>query len=255
MSLKAAIAVTLVVVALSPLARADETETVCFASAAEGQKARKAGKLGDARQAFTRCAEVACPSEVTARCTAWIAEIDDAMPSIIVATKDAAGHDLAAGTVHIDQQEQSVLAGQTVSLEPGQHVVALDVPGEPRVEEALVLREHEKNRLVLLQLRPKPAPPIVHKPTALPFVLGGIGLVFGAAFGAFAVAGFLDRQSSHCDSGCVPNDYDRVRAELVTADASLGVAAVLLVTAIIDFAITRSGPKRATAHAPFSLTF
>jgi len=241
------------VMTLSQGAMADGSEDVCFSAAADGQKARKLGKLHEAREVFTRCAQAACPAEVTERCTGWLAEVDEAMPSVLVATEDASGHDLARGTVRIDGQEQDVLVGKPVSLEPGQHVLVLEVPGEAKVEETIVLREHEKNRRVVLQLH---APSVVgvHKPSPVPFVVGSIGLAFAASFGVFGVAGMVDRQSSHCDVGCAASDYARVRAELVVADVSLGIAGVLLAVAIIDFAITRSASRR-TALAPLHITF
>ena len=221
-----------------------------------GAESPKSGKLKEARAAFTRCAQAGCPAEVTDRCTGWIADVDDAMPSIIVSAQDGLGHDLASGTVHVDDEQQSVLAGQTLLLEPGPHTLVLDVPGKPRVTETVVLKEHEKNRRVLLAL------PVVasvelpkKKPSVAPFVLGGVGLFFGAVFGGFAIAAVVDRQSSGCDTGCAAPAYGRVRAELVTADASLGLAAAFVIAAIIDFAVTRSEPKRTIAHIPLGFAF
>jgi hypothetical protein len=245
------------IVLVAPSAHADESEGACFTAAVEGQKARKAGKLHEAREAFARCAQAACPAEVTDHCTSWIAEVDDAMPSVLVATRDASGHDLATGVVRIDAQEQSVLAGKPIPLEPGPHELVLEVPGKPRVVETIVLREHEKNRAVVLELPAPPAPVIVRRPSIAPFVLGGIGLAFAAAFGGFATAGYLDRQSSGCDvpTGCSPGDYTRVRVELVTADVSLGLAGAFLVAAVIDFVLTRSAAKKTAFATPFSVAF
>jgi hypothetical protein len=242
------------VLTVAPYVHADESESVCFTAAVDGQKARKAGKLHDARDAFTRCAQAACPAEVTDRCTGWIAEVDEAMPSVLVATQDATGRDLARGTVRIDARVENVLAGQPLPLEPGQHVLVLEVPGEPRVEETIVLREHEKNRRVVLQLPAPPAPIVVVHRSPAPFILGGVGVAFAAAFGALGVVGVLDRQSSGCADGCAPGDYTRVRTELVAADISLGIAGILVVVAIIDFAVTRSGPRK-TAFMPLRLVF
>lgn len=241
---------SLAIVVVATAAHAEEG--VCFDSAVAGQKARKAGHLAEARAAFAQCAQASCPAEVTQRCTDWIAEVDDAMPSIIVDARDAAGRDLAHGTVHIDGHDQDVLSGKPVVLEPGQHVVVLDVPGEPRVEQTIVLHEHEKRRTVVLALAPHAPPP--RKLSSTPFVLGGIGLVFAASFGAFATVGFLDRQSSRCDVACASGDYTRVRAELVAADASLGAAALFVGIAIIDFVVTRSSSRK-TALVPLHVVF
>ena len=236
-------------------ASASETEKACFAAAEAGQRARQEGKLAEARDAFTRCAEPTCPTAVTDDCTRWIAEIDEAMPTVVIATLDAAGNDLARGKVRIDGKDQDVLGGTPIPLEPGTHVIVLEVPEVIRVQDTVVVREHEKNRRVTLRLPAPPPPPPVHRPTPLPFVLGGVGLVFGAAFGGFATAGFIDRQSAGCDAGCSPGDYSRVRAELVTADVSAGIAVALVAIAIIDFAITRSGHSSRRAALPWVVRF
>jgi hypothetical protein len=106
----------------------------------------------------------------------------------------------------------------------------------------------------VLQLPAHPVAPIVRRPSIAPFVLGGVGLAFAAAFGGFGVAGIIDRTSSGCDKGCSSPDYNRVRAELVTADVSLGLAALFIVAAVIDFAATRTSSKR-TAFVPLTFAF
>jgi hypothetical protein len=229
------------VVCVAAPAFADDTEKACFAAAEAGQRARQLGKLGEAREAFARCARATCPTAVTDDCTRWLAEVDDVMPSVVVVLLDAAGRDLSSGRVFIDGHEQNASdTTRSIALEPGTHQIALEAPATPRVEQTIVLREREKNRQVTLRLPAPPPPPPVHKPSVAPFVIGGVGLFFAASSGAFATAGYLDRHSAHCDVGCAPGDYARVRVELVTADAALGVAAVLVVAAIIDFAVTRS---------------
>ena len=78
-------------------------------------------------------------------------------------------------------------------------------------------------------------------------MLGGIGIASGLAFGALSIIGALDRQSSHCDTGCPAGAYDRVNAEFIAADITLGAAALLVGIAIIDFVVTRPSSSRSRA--------
>lgn len=244
---------TLAVASLSMPARADEThEDVCFDAAVAGQKARKSGELKKARDELLRCAHAACPGEVTSKCTDWVAEVDAAMPSVLVAPQDDRGRDVTQGTVRVDGQPRAeAFRGEPIVLEPGAHVLRFEVAGRAPVEQQIVVREYEKNRKVALKLAPLPA-----KQSAVPFVLGGIGVAAGLAFGGFAIAGALDRQSSHCDTGCKASDYDRVNLELVAADVALGVGVVFLTIAIVDYFVTRPSSSRARASlAPFVIRF
>jgi len=242
----------------TPMLRADDAvqeDTVCFDAAVAGQKAQKAGELGNARAAFLKCARAVCPAEVTARCTNWVAEIDAAMPSVLVAAQDDRGHDLLTGVIRIDGvSHPETLEGQSVALEPGPHTLRLETVGRAPVEQSVVVREHEKNRRVVLRIPPLV---VVHRSVA-PFVLGGVGIVFGLAFGSFAIAGVVDRESSGCNvqSGCSATDANRVRAELAIADISLVAAGVFVIAAIIDYVATRpsSSPMR-TGSLPLTVHF
>lgn len=229
----------LALVLLAPTLRADEAhEDTCFDAAVAGQKARKAGELAIARAAFLRCAQAACPAEVTARCVDWVAEVDGAMPSVLVAAQDEHGRDMLTGTIRIDgTSHPEALGGQAIPLEPGAHVLRLEVTGRAPVEQSIVTREHEKNRRVVLRIAPTPK-----RPSVVPFILGAIGGAAALSFGAFASVGFVNRQSAHCDIGCGHSDASRVRAEFLAADISLATSGTFVVAAIVSYIITRVIP-------------
>lgn len=229
----------LLLVLLAPTLHADEThEDTCFDAAVAGQKARKAGELATARAAFLRCAQAACPAEVTARCVDWAAEVDGAMPSVLVAAQDEHGRDMLTGTIRIDgTSHPEALSGQAVPLEPGAHVLRLEITGRAPVEQSIVTREHEKNRRVVLRIAATPK-----RPSIVPFVLGAIGGAAALSFGAFATVGLIDRHSSHCDIGCGTSDANRVRAEFWAADISLATSGTFVVAAIVSYIISRVTP-------------
>jgi hypothetical protein len=118
------------------------------------------------------------------------------------------------------------------------------------VEQAILVREYEKNRRVAMRLAPLAA-----KAPVAPFVLGGIGVASGLAFGALAIAGSVDRSSSHCDTSCASASYSRVSAELVAADITLGVAVVFLTVAVVDYFIVRGARTKTTGSLPFVIRF
>ncbi len=256
MKLRSFALVGLAMMLAAPILHADgaqQEDTACFDAAVAGQKAQKAGELGNARAAFLRCARAVCPAEVTARCTNWVAEIDAAMPSVLIAAQDDRGHDLLNGVIRIDGvSHPEALEGQSVTLEPGPHTLRLETVGRAPVEQSVVVREHEKNRRVVLRIAPLV---VVHRTSIVPFVLGGIGVVAGLTFGAFATAGVVDRQSSACDSGCGPTDASRVRTELMIADVSLVTAGVFIIAAIVGYVVTRPSASTRTGWLPLGIRF
>ena len=237
---------------VSGVARADDAhEDVCFDAAVAGQKARKNGELAKAREEFLRCAHAACPAEVTSRCTGWVAEVDAAMPSVLVAPQDERGRDLTRGVLRVDGQPRSeAFRGEPIVLEPGAHVVRFEIAGRAPVEQQIVVREYEKNRHVSLRLAPLP-----QRTSVAPFVLGGIGVAAGLAFGGFAIGGAVDRNSSHCDTGCPSAAYNRVNTEFIVADVALGAAALFVGIAIIDWIVTRPSSRTRASIAPLVVRF
>jgi hypothetical protein len=248
-----------VMLALARESRADDDKAkACFDAAVKGQALRKEGKLDEARAAFVACARDACPAEVTGPCSTWILEVEAAMPSALVVVQDAQGHELSgARTVRVDGEVRD--AAREIRVQPGKHTFALEVAGEAPVEEEITLREHERGRPVLLRLATKhvveTSPSSTKHASAAPWIFTTIALVAGASFGAFASAGVVDRSSSHCDVACAGSDASRVRAELLVADVSLGVAAVFGVVAIVDWIIVGSASAKRAAQSAFVVSF
>jgi hypothetical protein len=70
------LAVLVVAVAASPLARAEDVNTTCYDAYVQGQRLRKQGKLAEARQQFVLCGGDNCPAISKTDCTRWRDEID-----------------------------------------------------------------------------------------------------------------------------------------------------------------------------------
>ena len=133
-------------------ARADEKQQ-CMAASDQGQELRDDGNYRRAREAFGACARTACPPLLRRDCAHWLAELEDAWPSIIVAAKDGDGNDLVDVEVRLDGEVLvAKLDGRPLRVDPGEHVIHVEAEGRPPVEEHVVVRAGEKNRSVEVRL-------------------------------------------------------------------------------------------------------
>jgi hypothetical protein len=247
------------------LVLAENAEEGCFASAADGQKLEKAGKLVEARAQFALCARAKCPAEVASTCSSFLRRVDEAAPSFIVEIIDSAGKEVTSGTVTIDGQVVAeAFAGRAVTANPGPHTFRVDAGGVV-AEQSFVLREHEKGRKLSFrqQNTPSKAPAggpegvvparpdlsgnavatatgsgenakgIRVPPSAL--IVGGIGLAAIIPAAIFAVSGIGERKDLGCDIACSSAEASRVRTKFLLADVFLGVATVGIATGVVLF--------------------
>jgi hypothetical protein len=126
----------------------------CIAGADQGQALRDEGHYRRAREAFATCARAVCPPVVVRSCTQWTRELEDAMPTVVLGAKDAAGQDLASVRVTSDGAPLvDALDGRPVDLDPGPHVLRFESAGAEPAEASIVLHTGEKNRAVNVTLR------------------------------------------------------------------------------------------------------
>jgi hypothetical protein len=253
-----------------PAVAADATSLACIRSAEDGQSARDQGKLLRARELFAACSARECPAVLRRDCARWAEDAKQATPSVVVVARDASGRDVVDARASIDGQlRASRLDGALIELDPGAHVVRVDMANRPPVEVRVVFGSGEKNRTIVLTLanapeapRPKAdttallsgdAAPVTPPPRGLPaatYVFGAVGLVALGSFGYFAVRGKSDADHlrATCVPGCETSDVDAVHTKLLVADVSLGVGIVSLAAATF-FALARgrANPKAASS--------
>jgi hypothetical protein len=225
----------------------------CLEAYTEGQAAQHDGRLLRAREQLLICSRAPCPGALQNDCMHWLQEVNQAMPSVILAAKGADGSDLSEVTVYLDDAlltEQ--LDGRATELEPGRHTLRFQRAGAPPIEQAIVVREAEKRRIVEVRFvegvapasPPAAPPPSIEAPavkqsgasgTRAPiYVSSGIGAVSLAAWGVFSVWGIIARAHlESCKPGCDVSAVTAVNREFWVADISLGVAAVALVATLI----------------------
>lgn len=179
-------------IALAPrTARADDAKQACVAAADEGQQLRDEGKYRAARARFERCSASDCPKVVSASCTEWLRALDEAMPTIVVAIRDARGQDVTDAAVEMDGAPLlQQLDGRPITVDAGQHTLRVEAKGSAPLEQVVTIRAGEKLRRVEFAL---PAPALVPGPPSntriiafgaalvLAGAAAGTGIYFGAA--------------------------------------------------------------------------
>jgi hypothetical protein len=234
------------------IVRAD-TEA-CVAASDAGQKLRDEGHLRAAREKLTTCAAEECPSPVRGDCVRWLDDVDKRTPSIVIAAT-ASGKDATDVRVSIDGAPVAAhLDGNAILLDPGEHKVRYEHAGDPPQEEAIVLREGEKDRALRVAFGKPPVLTPPKGPPTLAYTMTGVALGAGLGWGAFALTSFLVVQNyDSCKSappsgGCNVDGHQTVSlTTAVLADVSLGVA--LIAAGIAIWAYVKHGHKPAPTSA------
>lgn len=221
-------AVVLSVVAVAPSAMADPE--ACVDASDRGQRARKDGKLQDARDHFLSCAAPMCPELVQRDCLRWANDTLDLLPSIVIDAVDEDGHDIGDARVLVDGYEAApVTEGRSITLDPGPHVVRVERYGLASVEHKIIAKEGvHARRLVSVLARPgdstKPSTTATvanervvasSGPPSWTFAAMGIGAATLTA-GIFLLAG---------SSEITPNDEREIVRSLGWGAVALGSAA------------------------------
>jgi hypothetical protein len=231
------LAAGLVATATTPARAA--TKEQCVAAFEQTQKLQSSGKVVEARAQALVCVDDSCPEVVRTECIRWLRSIEEATPTLIVGASTADGRDVTDARVSLDGAVVLThLGGTGFRVDPGEHTVVLEVPGQAPLQQRVVVNSGEKNRLVRFTL-PAPAastapPPSAPAPSApppapaasspvLPWILGGIGI---AALAAGGVLDGLTWQSlandrSTCAPGCPPSDKTSLQTRFAIGDGLL----------------------------------
>jgi hypothetical protein len=271
LALALALFVSLAALPSSVLAAAP-TAAECVDAATQGQKFRDENKYIDAKSQFATCGADACPKSVKRQCLKWLEELDERMPSVVLAVRDSKGADVTDVTLTLDDKAIGSKVGEPFVIDPGQHTLRVLRNGKPVAEQKVVISAAEKNRILRIQLDesqqqqqqqppsgpplapssstahppPPPPPPATHdvkQPSGLPvlpIVLAGVAVVGFAGFGYFGLTSrgdLSDLESSPCAATktCSESEVSSIKTRLVLADVSLSVGIIALVTAAVSY--------------------
>jgi hypothetical protein len=227
------------------------TPEVCADAFEQSQVHRSAGRLLEAHAALNICAQASCPPFLVKECIGALGTVDAAMPSIVIAVRDAAGASTVDVKIAIDEQQPFAQVPSTaIPLDPGPHRVRAISPDGTR-ELSIVLREGERAVHVDLSFAPEapatsPAPRSGPPPPpkeggspslTLPLVLGGISI---AGFATFAALGLTtvaeeDRLRRDCAPVCSTNDSSNLKTRYFVADLALVIGIAAGTTALFTY--------------------
>jgi hypothetical protein len=251
---------TLLLSALAAPARADD-KAVCVDASSKGQRFRDAHKLVEAREQLRVCAAARCPTVIQSDCAAWLADVEKALPSIVLAAKSRAGVDLAEVVVSVDGQPLvSRLDGQAMAMNAGAHTFHFEATDGTRADRQVLVKEGEKNLAVAVVLGAEPppqSPPVRVESTqdarkastpwrTVGWVLGGAGVVglgVGTVFGLVALG---DKSAAHCvNDVCDTGTTGGIKSAALVSDIGWIAGGVLLATGagMVLFAPSEGAPR------------
>ncbi|MEO8797250.1 MAG: hypothetical protein ABI551_05135 [Polyangiaceae bacterium] len=270
----------LVTLAANASAAGDEKKA-CALAAEQAQRLRNEGKLGEALNQLRICTREVCPSFVKSDCDPWRAEVEKALPSVLVKAKDDNGEATSDVKVTIDGIVRAEkLDGEPLDVDPGAHLFHFDREGADPIEQKLVVKAGEKSRAIDLSfhLHPTnavaaapaapaaaPLPPKAHRSLPIAgFVASGVavaGLTVGTIF-YFSAKSDIDGLKETCAPACGSSQVDPIGPKIIVSDVALGVGVVAAAAAVYFF-VTHAYPGKASAQvgtaapraAPAGLSF
>jgi hypothetical protein len=243
-----------VTAAVGAQAQPSLTTQTCVDAYGAAQEHRKGNDLLKARASLLTCAARSCPAVVQGDCTTWLAQVVEAIPSIVLeATLD--GEHVFDVSVSMDGvalvQE---LDGKPIEINPGLHKFTFERKGLEPIEKKMIIAQRYKSLLVSAAWRsPQPQSPVVTfgpngapagpdgdtvRPVpALAYVLGGVAI---AGLGTFAVLGLTGTATQHdlessCSPHCSSADVDSLKTRFIAADIAAGVGALSAAGAAVVF--------------------
>jgi hypothetical protein len=249
-------ALAVAIFSIGARARADD-KTDCIQAFDKGQALRNERKLVEAEAALLTCARDVCPSMLRKDCDEVLQRCQRDMPTLVFAAKGSTGADLLAVKVFLDGSLVAPsLDGRTIHVNPGPHTLRFETDGAPPIEQTVLAREGEKDRVVAVQFQAAPAsvvsaPPTVITPTPIEhekpaptkssalrwagIATGAVGIVALGVGAGFAVAAKSkwDDAVKQCGAGCLPASpayatRDDASTVAVIAGAVLAAGGIIL---------------------------
>jgi hypothetical protein len=233
----------------------DETRAVCRRAYESSQLRRRDHQLIEARQEMRVCGAEGCPAIVSKDCVQWLGQVEAGIPSLVFEALSDAGA-IFDVTARIDGAVVATgFDGRPIEVDPGLHKVTFERQGSPVLEQRIILREGEKNRLVVADWTTPKLPergPTGRAERPVPLAVLLTAGMAALGFVDFAVAATLgdslksDLEASACAPFCPRDKVDALRARYVIADIGLTVGVADLAASAVLFLMR---PERARTRA------
>ncbi len=246
-------------------ALADESTKACTESFEQTQYLQKDNKIRAAREQANICAREVCPKFVRDECTKWISNLEATQPTVVISAHDDKGADLVDVRVDVDGTLlQSQVSGTAVAIDPGPHTLRFTREGQTPIEQKVVIRVTEKNRVVKVDFpasgavattteTSQPSSSSPRGPLWPGLVVAGVGLVSIAASIGIGVSAknAADDLQKTCAPRCSHDDVSAIDTKVIVSDVLFGVGLVAAGVATWLF-IARPGGHD-DSHTAFSI--
>ncbi len=247
----------------------------CVSLREEARLLQAQGSFFDARSRLTACVKLDCSASIRADCTAWLAEVELAIPTTLVVLE---GVRPPGAIVLLDGRPIDAEAlSSPLELAPGEHSVRLEHPGSPVVEVPFVLGAGQKGLVVRAAWPEEQPAQVAETPPAGPALgatapqrraarsepsfwdgaslesrlLGGSALACAGVSVALAVSALSQRRQAEesCAPLCSASTRSSIDRRLLWADLT-GLAALVLGGVAIGDWVLGAPPARSTAPLP-----
>jgi len=243
----------------------------CVAQHDSARQLRLGEQWDNARAAMRSCAEERCPLAIAADCRAWLDELAQQMPTLIVVIEG----EVPASSLRVELDGASVELKDPpspIDSSPGAHRLRFELLGEKPVVVNFSLGKGEKNHIERVRFTKPQALPAA-APTRVPtrpvpaatYWLSAGALAAFATSTAFLVSGLNEHGDARdiCAPNCDPSIRSSIQARLLVADIAGGAGLVLGGLAIytylkrpVVFKEPRpSGPAVGATREGFSLSW
>jgi hypothetical protein len=157
------------------------------------------------------------------------------------------------------------LDGKPLALDPGVHAFRFEAKGAPAIEEQVVVRHGEKNRIYTVTMQTSDESGTIPSdksdersatasPPILGYVLGGLGIAAGvtALYLVLDANGDASNLRDTCAPQCKQSDVDDIEEQRVVGGVVGGVGGALLIAGII-LVVTHRGADTSAARSPLTV--
>jgi hypothetical protein len=131
----------------------EDEQARCVNDHREGQTLHRAGRLKASKERFQRCLDLQCSPVLRMDCAARLDEVEAEVPTIVLAARSSRGDLVEVSVFQSGLLLTSRLDGRPIALDPGPQALRFEAAGHEPLEERLLMRSGERNRLVLVTMK------------------------------------------------------------------------------------------------------